>query len=55
MTDPWPTDVLDRFGTAEEIEISTRRVDGSLRGDDRTAVDAAYRAIATTLRVTPQI
>lgn len=28
----WPTDVLDRFGSAEEIEISARRVDGSLRG-----------------------
>lgn len=34
MTDPnsWPADVLDSFGSAEEIEISTRRVDGSLRG-----------------------
>lgn len=29
---PWPTDLLDRIGSAEEIEISTRRVDGSLRG-----------------------
>jgi hypothetical protein len=40
MTDPtstdpsrsWPAKVLDRFGSAEEIEISTRRVGGSLRG-----------------------
>lgn len=29
---PWPADVLERFGSAEEIEISTRRVDGTLRG-----------------------
>ncbi len=34
MTDPisWPADVLDSFGSAEEIEISTHRIDGSLRG-----------------------
>lgn len=35
MTDPTPTAaarVLDLFGSAEEIEISTRRVDGTLRG-----------------------
>ncbi|MFN2536443.1 MAG: DUF2255 family protein [Pseudonocardiaceae bacterium] len=27
----WPTDTLDRFGAADEIEISTCRSDGSLR------------------------
>jgi hypothetical protein len=27
----WPADVLARFGTAEEIDISTRRDEGSLR------------------------
>jgi hypothetical protein len=27
----WPADTLDRFGTADEIGISTRRKDGSLR------------------------
>lgn len=34
MADPnsWPAKVLNRFGSAEEIEISTRRVDGSLHG-----------------------
>jgi hypothetical protein len=28
----WPADTLDSFGSADEIEISTRREDGSLRG-----------------------
>ncbi|ORA26023.1 DUF2255 family protein [Mycobacterium aquaticum] len=28
----WPPGVLDRFRSAGEIEISTRRIDGSLRG-----------------------
>jgi hypothetical protein len=35
MTDLTPTDpgrVLDLFGPAEEIEITTRRADGTLRG-----------------------
>jgi hypothetical protein len=27
----WPADLLDRFGTAGEIGISTRRGDGTLR------------------------
>jgi hypothetical protein len=27
----WPAGQLDRFGSADEIEISTRRSDGSLR------------------------
>jgi hypothetical protein len=28
----WPGETLDAFGSADEIEISTRREDGSLRG-----------------------
>jgi hypothetical protein len=28
----WPADTLDRFGAADEIDISTRRDDGNLRG-----------------------
>lgn len=34
MTNPnsWPADVVASFGSAEEIEISTRRMDGTLRG-----------------------
>jgi hypothetical protein len=28
----WPADTLDRFGAADEIDISTRRADDSLRG-----------------------
>lgn len=28
----WPANTLDRFGAADEIDISTRRADGSLRG-----------------------
>ncbi len=28
----WPGDMLDRFGSADEIEVSTRCEDGSLRG-----------------------
>jgi hypothetical protein len=28
----WTTDQLDHIGTAEELEITTRRADGSLRG-----------------------
>jgi hypothetical protein len=28
----WPADTLDRFGAADEIDISTRRDDDNLRG-----------------------
>jgi hypothetical protein len=47
MTDLTPTDpgnVLDLFGSAEEIEISTRRMDGTLRGY-RHATEHPFGAI----------